>query len=181
MLDGCPHLTDVSLWGCGLRDGHLQALTPPLQRHRCLQFLSLRRNGDISDAAWCQFYHCSLERCYCLRALFNDHADFGASRHRDHHPALPRHRAHGGGGGTAQSAAAAAELFMGLNALGRGALLTQQSERAQELTTAKAKEEWVELLDSIADSEAALYYMIRAGAPVWTTLVGSKSAERKWD
>lgn len=76
---------------------------------------------------------------------------------------------------------------MGLNALGRGALLTQQSERAQgssdggdnnsKLTTAKAKEEWVELLDSIADSEAALYYMIRAGAPVWTTLVGSKSAE----
>lgn len=162
LLDGCPLLTDISLWDCHLQDAHLQALAPALQRHQRLQFLSLRRNGALSEAAWCRFYH-ELEFCYCLQTLFNDHVEFSHL----HHPSVLQHCANGD---ETARAATAAELYLGLNQLERGDLLSREQQQ-QGGNKEDEREEWIEFLGSISDSEAALYYMVRSGAPMLASLI----------
>lgn len=178
LVDSCLRLTDLSLWNCGLQDVHLEVLAAALLAHETLVFVSLRKHPEISNRAWCRFYR-SLEHCYCLQSLYNDHAD-GLN---DCHPALPHH-----GGSVAPpserpnandddhwtvhnttSAVAAAELYLGLNQCGRGALLRPAAvgvvpHDGETTTTAchsdDDRETWCRLLDTLADSPPALYAML---------------------
>jgi hypothetical protein len=133
-----------------------------MMSHENLQFLSLRRNAGITGAAWCRFYRALEHGCYCLHSLYNDHADGLAGCH----PAMMVHQQHhtttlsssscDDDASTTTSAVAVAEIYLGLNNLGRGELLRATHDNGNE----EKKEAWFAMLDSIADSPAALYAMI---------------------
>lgn len=82
LLQNARHLTTLSLWGCGLHNGHVVALSSSAQQ---LQFLSLRRNPAITH--WAPLYQSLVHDNYHLQALYNDDDDDGDADddEGDHH------------------------------------------------------------------------------------------------
>jgi hypothetical protein len=175
MITSCPNLSDLSLWHCHLSDVHLDALASTLLvvevAGACsinhtnkdsndsggLQFVSFRSNPSISAMAWNHFYKTVLPHQYTLTAIANDHAMFLSSSHL--HPALPYYELDFPTG----NAAAMAELYLGLNQLGRGSVFQIQEgpSTAQQQCDADSYDDVVvEFLEQISDSPSAIFAML---------------------
>jgi hypothetical protein len=137
-----PRLTALSLWGCGIHDGHLQVLRDTT--HHRLTFLSLRRNPQIRD--WKPFYH-SLLTNFCLKALYNDHADLMSCLH----PSLPHHSPET----DEMAAVCAAEICLALNRLGRGECCGEDDQV------------WLDIVAGVNESSMALYFLLRSQPDAW--------------
>ena len=174
---------------CGSTGGMLNeeivaARTEPKQT--LLQFLSLRCNPNITCDDWCTFYMKTLPNCYSIQSIYNDHVCGLA----DCDPNLPNH------GNTREGlrfwdidtttttsdetlsseistseAAANAELFLGLNSLGRGSIIqgsyTNRTNATadmelQYISVSENDKNLLDLLSDVTDTPSALYALIRS-------------------
>ena len=188
-------ISDALLHGSSSSSGgrnEVTATTNTDPKETFLQFLSLRCNPHISCDDWCNFYTRTLPNCYSIQSIYNDHVCGLA----DCDPSLPNH-----GKTTCMSptreglrfwdfdattttsdetsstelstaeAAANAELFLGLNSLGRGSIIhgSYSNSTAHESSNTDLKftrvsendENFLDILSDVTDTPSALYALIR--------------------
>jgi hypothetical protein len=177
LLTQCRQLEDVSLWDCGLRNAHLDALGRALLSARCaaVRFLSLRRHPHITAAAWERFYTTIVPDNYSLQALYHDCVDdlsmalwcttAAATNTTAKQISPPTTTAAATttavavalakppqiDTNTSSSAAAAAALYLCLNRLGRGALLRTHGDNQAD---------WCDLLATVSYTPSAIFALL---------------------
>jgi hypothetical protein len=181
LFQSCPHLTDMSLWDCGLTEDHLLRVIAPALQHTNtnLEFLSVRRNPDITSHAWCTFYTQCLPTVYGLQALYNDHAELVVctlqqnpmsiwnnnnhrqvqySDDRQGSRSVHQHPEEEENSKEQQKEAAAksmAELYLSLNQLGRGTCYQANDDKSCVL----------ELLQDVSASPTAIFTILTENLP----------------
>jgi hypothetical protein len=186
-------ISDALLYGSSTSSGSHNdnlASSSSEPKQTLLQFVSLRCNPNITCDDWCTFYTKTLPNCYSIQSIYNDHVCGLA----DCDPSLPNHGRTCTGptregirfwdfdnttitsDETSSSemsnaeAAANAELFLGLNSLGRGSIIQgSYSNRTNgssdtELTNTSVSEndeDFLDLLSDVTDTPSALYALIR--------------------
>jgi hypothetical protein len=134
----CPYLQDVSLWEFGLDNRHMAVLKEAVPSHRCLQFLSLRRNGNITADGW-QTVSDMMELNTTLVSLYYDDDATASSTTATTTTTTTSTTA------TADSSEYLADLherirlFLWLNQLGRGGLLNSITKNSRIAVTGTTK------------------------------------------
>jgi hypothetical protein len=157
----------------------------------CLQFLSVRCNPNITCDDWCTFYTKTLPYCYSIQSIYNDHVcgladcDPNLLNHGknstvregirfwdlDAPTATTSDETSSSSDLSTPNAAANAELYLGLNSLGRGSIIqgsytngtNDQSSNTELLHryASQNDENFIDLLSDVIDTPSALYALIR--------------------
>jgi hypothetical protein len=139
LFSSSPHLLGVSLWEFGLDNGHMVVLKEAVQSHRRLQFLSLQRNPGITCAGWKTVSDMMEQNTTLVSLYYDDSATVDSEQRRlltAHHDRI--------------------RLFLWLNQLGRGDLLTSAKHDSDNDNA------WLAFLYRVSGDPDAVLYLLQA-------------------
>jgi hypothetical protein len=139
LFSSSSHLLGVSLWEFGLDNRHMVVLKEAVQSHRRLQFLSLQRNPGITCAGWKTVSDMMEQNTTLVSLYYDDSATVDSEQRRlltAHHDRI--------------------RLFLWLNQLGRGDLLTSAKHDRDNDNA------WLAFLYRVSGDPDAVLYLLQA-------------------